>query len=428
MAQNRILICAIITLLTASVALGDHVILKDGRKFTGTVTRQTEHMVQIRTADGNLLSFPILRVSEVKTDGQAEATGPATTTQPAEEVQTGPKYFVVPLAGMVGKEITADKITEAFKIGLADPQTILVLDMDSPGGLINECEKIVSLMGEQRDRRTIAYVRSAYSAAAIITLTCDEIYMHRDASIGAATAYASTPWGPADVAEKMQSVWRSICRKAADMGGHNPLIPEAMVDSNMQLRRVEKDGKIDVEQTMRIDEKDLRENLIVTKRGKLLTMTAKEAVACGLAVGIVANFDEVAEKANLAGWHHVSEEGRQMMSDWTSDVAKAEEHIKKLKKDAEKAWNLAVNSDPNRGSYMVDGNGNFTSASRKAWLSNSKKCYDYLKYCEDFLGQIIKYGQKFPAFEGDAEWAEEQKSRVNTQRMAIKDGASRRGI
>ena len=143
-----------------------------------------------------------------------------------------PTFFVVPLHGEVGVEIAAKPMAQAFKTGLLDPKTVLILDIDSPGGSVAECEKIIDLLAKETERRTIASVRQGYSAAAIIALLCDEIYMEKNASIGAATAIITKEGKTTAVDEKMQSVWRSTCRRAAEIGGHNPLFAEAMVDAS----------------------------------------------------------------------------------------------------------------------------------------------------------------------------------------------------
>ncbi len=125
---------------------------------------------------------------------------------------------MIPLCGEVGKEIAPRQIKKAFSSGLQSSQTVLVFEIDSPGGLVSECEKIINLVAEQKDRRSIAFVKNAYSAAAIIALTCDEIYMADGASIGAATAISIEPGSPskgsaARVVEAPEKIKREASRR-----------------------------------------------------------------------------------------------------------------------------------------------------------------------------------------------------------------------
>src|SRR5438093_12466752 len=84
-------------------------------------------------------------------------------SQPAAEP---PSYFLIPFQGTVGRELIAQKVKEAMAAGLKNPRTVLVLEFDSPGGLISECEAILALLAEQKERRSIAFIKNAYSAAA----------------------------------------------------------------------------------------------------------------------------------------------------------------------------------------------------------------------------------------------------------------------
>src|SRR6185503_14629842 len=113
---------------------------------------------------------------------------------PAEK---GPSYFVIPFKGEIGKTLVAAKVKEAMAAGLKDPQTVLVLDFDSPGGLIRECEAILELLAQQKERRSIAVIKNAYSAAAILALSCDEIFMLENSSIGCAQAIVLSSAPPA---------------------------------------------------------------------------------------------------------------------------------------------------------------------------------------------------------------------------------------
>jgi hypothetical protein len=147
--------------------------------------------------------------------------------------------------------------------------------------------------------RFVAIVHKALSAGAMITMACKEIYMTEGATMGAAVSYRVGRDGlpvqmAADMAEKLQSVWRAVCRKAAEHGGHPSILAEAMVDPafSLTMRRegdavvVERDGAGDV----------LKAN------GRVLTLTAREAVNCGLAKGIVDDLAALGPCLGLTGW------------------------------------------------------------------------------------------------------------------------------
>jgi hypothetical protein len=132
-------------------------------------------------------------------------------------------------------------------------------------------------------------------------MACPEIYVADNATIGAAVSFSVGEDGkpmnlPADVAEKFQSAWRAVCRKAAENGGHNPLLADAMIDTSLVLTmRTGASGKPLIERG--------GSGEAIKPGGKILTMTAKEACRCGLADGAANTLDALAEKLSLKGWN-----------------------------------------------------------------------------------------------------------------------------
>jgi ATP-dependent protease ClpP protease subunit len=378
---------------------------------------------------------------------------------------------VVPFKGEVGKTLVAAKVKEAMAFGLKDPKTVLVLDFDSPGGAIVECEAILELLAQQKERRTIAVVKSAYSAAAILALACDEIYMQENSSIGCAQAIVTPPQAPAPpelpavpsppqrqpgpepavpprdatpgdgdapgrrppaaqqvtaAPEKIQSVWRSICRRAAEIGGHSSLYAEAMVDPALQIRLVEKDGRKTVEQFLTPTEEDARENRILKTSGKLLTLTGKEAVRCGLARAVVAQFGEVEKKASgLAGWRPVSDRGEKIMDSFRAKVEKAEKTFEAEAKKFSDSLRIAVAEDPSKKRYEVDSKGNLTQHSYNTLVTQCKRCLAHLNACEIALKKIAELGKDHPFLEEAARAAQLEKTEVQSARERVREFAKR---
>ncbi len=109
--------------------------------------------------------------------------------------------------------------------------------------------------------------------------------MQEKATIGAATAYEMADGLPADIAEKYQSVWRAVCRKAAEHGGHPALLAEAMVDADFALTMRQDGGNT----TFSRD----GDGTVLKAKGRVLTLTAKESVSCGLSKAILAERHEI---------------------------------------------------------------------------------------------------------------------------------------
>ncbi len=140
-----------------------------------------------------------------------------------------------------------DRLQESFLLrqidrAIAEGSQSIVFQIDSPGGLllssINLAETIADL--SSRKIRTIAYVpHEAYSGAAIISLGCDEIYLHPDAKIGDAGPIEMRPGQAFERApEKILSPLKVALRQLAEKK-HRPIaICEAMADRTMHVFQV----------------------------------------------------------------------------------------------------------------------------------------------------------------------------------------------
>ena len=143
------------------------------------------------------------------------------------------------------------------------------------------------------------------------------------ATIGGATAYQLLPWGaPAAVSEKMQSIWRATCRAAAEQGGHEPLLAEAMVDRDVELHLVGEGG------TVRVVRGPGPE--VLTQKGKLLTLTAKEAVGCGLARAVADDADALGRMLGHAKWSKSPGKAEQIVAGYALGLQRAVERVRTL--------------------------------------------------------------------------------------------------
>ncbi len=221
-------------------------------------------------------------VPEVKERFPAEPT--TRPDAPAAPASTGTRYIRIPVHGVIGVDFTAATMERYLRWASEVRPDYVVLEIDSPGGRVASAERIVDLLIEnRRNLRYVAHVRRALSAAAAVTLTCPEVYVTETATIGAAVSYRQTLDGlPAEVAEKFQSAWRATCRKAAEAGGHSSLLAEAMVDPAFALTLRQEGGTPVLERNGRGE--------VLKARDRILTLTPKEAMACGLARRVADDF------------------------------------------------------------------------------------------------------------------------------------------
>jgi membrane-bound serine protease (ClpP class) len=159
----------------------------------------------------------------------------------------------------------------------------IVFVMDTPGGRVDVTRDILEIIREIKMPVYTFVKRDAYSAGAIIALGTPHIYMAPGSVIGAATPIMMSPGGGVqdlneEVGEKMKSGVAAMVRAAAEQGGHDPELAEAMVRREMEYK--------------------VGTN-IISKAGELLTLTASEAEGI-LSEGTVADVPAMLIAAGLA--------------------------------------------------------------------------------------------------------------------------------
>lgn len=113
----------------------------------------------------------------------------------------------------------------------------LVFVIDTPGGRVDSAiditEHILSATCP-----TVAYITGmgAISAGAIISYACDTMVMAPASNIGASTPVALGVETTKAMDEKSNSFVRAKYRALGEAKGHNPLLGEAMVDAEIELR------------------------------------------------------------------------------------------------------------------------------------------------------------------------------------------------
>lgn len=107
---------------------------------------------------------------------------------------------------------------------------------------------------------------NAASAGALISIACKGIYMRSGGTIGAATVVEGGSGEQAP--DKYQSYMRALMRSTAEFTGRDPKIAEAMVDERIVIPGLNEEGRV-------------------------LTLTAKEALEVGYCDGIAESREEV---------------------------------------------------------------------------------------------------------------------------------------
>ncbi|UII27276.1 nodulation protein NfeD [Fulvivirga maritima] len=150
----------------------------------------------------------------------------------------------------------------------------VIVDMDTYGGAVTDAKDIVENIMNFEKPVWVFINKDAASAGALISISCDSIYMAPGANIGAATVVTSDG---AAAPDKYQSYMRSTMRSIAEENGRDPKIAEAMVDQSLEVDSV-------------------------SKAGQVITFSTTEAIKYGFCEGKVNSISEILEKNGVTNY------------------------------------------------------------------------------------------------------------------------------
>lgn len=148
----------------------------------------------------------------------------------------------------------------------------VILNVNTPGGRVDAALVMKDALVDS-PVPTYAFIkRQAYSAGALIALAANEIWVSPGAVIGAATPVTG---GGEKAPEKMVSAMRSAFAATAELRGRDPKLAEAMVDEDIVIEEL-------------------------APKGKLLTLTAEQALARGYAEESAESIDALVKAKGLS--------------------------------------------------------------------------------------------------------------------------------
>lgn len=191
----------------------------------------------------------------------------------SSQERSGDVVYRVPVSGTIEQGL-APYVARVLREAAAAGAEAVILDIDTPGGRIDAAERIVDAV-RASPVPVYAFVNPrAYSAGAMIALAAKGgIYVKPGGVIGAAT--------PVDgqgtkASEKIVSAMRGEFRALAEANGLDPRLAEGMVDETLEIPGIK-------------------------PAGKLLTLTADEALRVGFAKAAVDDVPALLVQVGLPG-------------------------------------------------------------------------------------------------------------------------------
>lgn len=400
--------------------------LRDGRKLVGRVIEETNTSVKFEMWIGDFRSeveYPLLQVEELirvpcediqsKNDkavvpAAGDANGAGADTKRLDIT----RYILIPIKGAIGFRpsdanpecVTSDGLRNALRRAKQAGITHVVLDVDSGGGLVEECDELVRVIrAEKESLRLSAVVRKSISAAMWVTFGADDIFVLPDASSGAALVYSYDPGtGSYEVDQKQLAIAGAGLAAWASDHGHSAALARAMVEPEAELWATPGPQGPTLS-----DRRESTESILINGPDTIVALTADEMVQYGVAKRIQ-SLAEIGVHIEAPGWEQWGRYGEREMFNVSNELAKGELNAKKefdsLKQRLERAVDgiggmltsavaAARASEPESAvsyEHIWTGSGGyqFTAAARDRWKSDHRRAIRAWREVADLVGHV----------------------------------------
>ena len=243
----------------------------------------------------------------------AVATGPWASAQIFNRDQPDGqprKAIVIPLHEDIDF-VSGAMLQRKFQQAIDDGAEVIILDINSPGGLTMVTFELMDMVLDAEDVETVAWVqRDALSGASMLALACDKIFIEPGARIGDAGEIVAGPDGAYRYTEaKSRSVLAQKVRDTARATGRPVALAEKLVDQNLIVYSATDESG----ETVYVTDRELesmddaaKAKLTVGKplreagKDMFFTVNGERAVELGFADATVGSQAEVVEKLNVS--------------------------------------------------------------------------------------------------------------------------------
>jgi len=189
-----------------------------------------------------------------------------------------PIVYRVPIQGTIDLGLPPF-IERTIKAAEESDAAAIIFDIDTFGGRVDAATQIKdAILGSKV--LTVAFInRRAISAGALISLSCEKIYMTGGGTIGAATA---VDMQGKKASEKVISYMREEMASTAEKRGRNTTIATGMVDEELSFTHL-----VIANDSVEVMDMEGR------KEGKLITLTTEKALKYKMADGEEETFEDV---------------------------------------------------------------------------------------------------------------------------------------
>lgn len=357
-------------LMMAVSAMGDTLVLKDGKTFEGYVKAEGDDYIFFVVQEGDYTAPPKIfmraDIKELRRDedaatvssAKAKTETPALTEAPATPAQARPakakdaadlpagtvKVAFLSLGDqnnnrdMVGPYINGDCIESSADIlremDPAQRPDIVVLMIDSGGGAVAAIEGIMdSLDDMKKDFRVVAWIKSAISGAAFTAMNFEEIYFMTSGHLGGNVMFSMTGPGQAKAGTgRGLNYILDVGERVSRAGRLDPAIMKAMQIFGELTADIDENGNVTwywyAEDDERLkDENRPRGQFLVSPTKMILTFNSVDAERFAVSKGTADSKEELVKLLGVQEWVEVGQKAEEHMVDLRDKTKKAEERL-----------------------------------------------------------------------------------------------------
>ncbi len=183
-------------------------------------------------------------------------------------------------------------IRRRTQIALNEGAEYLIYEIQTYGGLVQAADDISKylILEVGKEAHTVAYITTeAISAGAMISVSCQDIIMLENTTIGDCAPMQLGTKLEGVEREKAESFIRAVFMRAAEANGYPAALLKAMVSMQVEVHRVQNQqtGEYEFFETDKLPKDPNKYNLddkeLIVKDDELLTLTASQAFEYGIA-------------------------------------------------------------------------------------------------------------------------------------------------
>lgn len=345
----------LLSLLFAPLVSADTVTLKDGTTLEGEIVREGDGFIYIEIAVGDIRTERLILTDNIKSIERTD-NAPKADMKPGERRgdKTSPKYgkgveriAFISLEEMVGPFMNADALSESIDMLKELPEeeqpTIVVLRINSGGGALSEIQPLMNVITDEirPHFRTVAWIESAISAAAMTAWVVPEIYFQTKGNFGACTGFRQTSGGNKQMDGRELQQVLFMMEEASSKGGYDPAVMRAMQISGPDYPTIlsaDIDEHGNVRWYLQNDPKEepIGEYL-VSPSHEILTFDSREAEFFGFSKGTADTKRQLAELMGVEEWVEVGQEAEEHMVNFRDRTRDAQVRLNELEAQMQNA-------------------------------------------------------------------------------------------